>query len=243
MNNSTLYQDSKGPTKPISRFGMQDSGESGDSEIELDSPRREKQFGSKDRPGNQFETKVAGVKGRSDNPFEVSVNTKRESVQHGNPPLYSLLREEREAELDSDLLIESASEESPKREQVMKCTLKPSSPPSSPPPVSTAASPPLRERHQEEKKRERDQEEKKENPSTAPREESSTQPQQQEDKMFTQTKPEVMVSLEQRPLQDRGDKNKLSSSEEKRDTQEAELLLFLLNFNKQKGEERKERVL
>lgn len=36
---------------------------------------------------------------------------------HAPPTAYSILREEREAELDSDLFIESASEESPKREQ------------------------------------------------------------------------------------------------------------------------------
>lgn len=232
MNNSALYQDTRGPTKPC------DSGESGDSEIEPESPKREKQFNAKDRPGNPFEPTVAemnrGNKGRSSNPFEVSVSMKGETVQQGNPPLYSLLREEREAELDSDLLIESASEESPKREQVVKCTLKPSSPPSSPPPVSSAVSPPLKEKDQEVK------EEKKEKPRAAPREEFKTQPQQQEDKMFTKAKPEMMASFEQRPLEDGGNKNKVISAEEKRDAKEVELLLFLHNFNKQKGKEIKE---
>ncbi|XP_034157195.2 reticulon-1a isoform X1 [Pangasianodon hypophthalmus] len=230
VNNSALYQATKGPVKASARFGTRDSGESGDSEIEPDSPRREKHSSVKDRPGNPFEPTVAGVevnrgnKGRS----EVSVNMKKESVQHGNPPLYSLLREEREAELDSDLLIESASEESPKREQVVKCTLKPSSPPSSPPPVSSAVSPPLKVKEQEVK------EEKKEKPSAAPREESNTQPQQQEDKVFTKAKPEVMVSFEQRPLEDGGSKSTVMSTEAKKDPKEAELLLFLHNFNKQK---------
>ncbi|KAB5582199.1 hypothetical protein PHYPO_G00184400 [Pangasianodon hypophthalmus] len=232
VNNSALYQATKGPVKASGRFGTRDSGESGDSEIEPDSPRREKHSSAKDRPGNPFEPTVAGVevnrgnKGRS----EVSVNMKKESVQHGNPPLYSLLREEREAELDSDLLIESASEESPKREQVVKCTLKPSSPPSSPPPVSSAVSPPLKVKEQEVK------EEKKEKPSAAPREESNTQPQQQEDKVFTKAKPEVMVSFEQRPLEDGGSKSTVMSTEAKKDPKEAELLLFLHNFNKQKGQ-------
>lgn len=236
--NSALYQDIKGPTKPSSRFGMQDSGESGDSEMEPDSPRREKQFGARDRPGNPFEPKVASVemsrrnKGRSYNPFEVSVTSKGESVQHGNPPLYSLLREEREAELDSDLLIESASEESPKREQVVKCTLKPSPPLSSPPPVSSTVPPPLKAKEHNVK------EEKKEKASAAPREESNTQPRQQEDTMFIEAKPEVLVSFERRPLEEGGNKSTVMSTEEKRDAKEAELLLFLHNFNKQKGKER-----
>lgn len=237
MNNSTFYQETKGPTQPSARFGMQDSGESGDSEMEPDSPRREKQFSAKDRPGNPFEPKVAGVemnrgnKGNPNNPFEVSVNVKVE-LQHGHPPLYSLLREEREAELDSDLLIESASEESPKREQVVKATLKPSSPPSSPPPVNSAVSPPLKQKEQEV------QEAKKEKPSTALREETKTQPQQQEDKMLTKSKPEVTASYEQRPLEDGGNKNAVISTEEKMDAQEVEPLLILRSFNKQKGKER-----
>ncbi|KAF4089820.1 hypothetical protein AMELA_G00042880 [Ameiurus melas] len=240
MNNSALYQDTKVPMKPSSLFGMRDSGESGESEIEPDSPRREKQFSAKDRSGNPFEPSVTGVemnrgnKGRSNNPFEASVNTKGEFVQHGNPPLYSLLREEREAELDSDLLIESASEESPKREQVMKCTLKPSSPLSSPPPVSSAVSPPRKEKEQEVR------EEKKEKPSAALREESNTQTQQQEDKMLTKGKPGVTASCERRPLEDGGNTTAVISTEEKRDAKEVELLPFLHHFNKQKGKERKD---
>lgn len=230
VNNSTLYQDTRGSTKPSSRFGTQDSGESGDSEIEAD-------FGTKEGPANLFEQRAAGVemhrgeKTRSKNPFEVSVNSKREPVQHGDPALYSLLREEREAELDSDLLIESASEESPKREQVVKYTLKPSSPPSSPPPVSSTVTPPLKEREPEVK------EEKKEKPHPAPREKPSTQPQEKEDQMFT--KPEVKVSYEQHPLEDGGGKNMTISCDFKMDPEEVELLLFLQNFNKQKGKKEK----
>lgn len=219
---------------------MRDSGESGDSEAEPDSPRREKQFTARDRAGNPFEQTGGGVqvkqsnKGRSNHPFEGSVNTKGERVQHGNPPLYSLLREEREAELDSDLLIESASEESPKREQVVKCTLKPHSPPSSPPPVSSAVSPPLKQEVKEEK------EEKKEKPSAALREESNTQSQQQEDKMSPKPMPAAMPSFEQRALEDGRNKNMIISTEEKRDAEDAELLLFLHTFDKQKGKERQE---
>lgn len=212
---------------------MQDSGESGDSEIESDSPRSKKQFGAKDGPGIRFEPRAAGVemnRETSENPFEVSVNSKREPVQHGNSSLYSLLREEREAELDSDLLIESASEESPKREQVVKYTLKPSSPSSSSPPVSSAVMLPLKEREQEAK------EEKKEKPYSAPREESSTQPQEKEDQMFIKAKPEVKVSFEQHPLEDGGNKN-MMNSEVERDSEEVDLVLFLQNFNKQEGKE------
>lgn len=222
---------------------MRDSGESGDSEAEPDSPRREKQFTARDRAGNPFEPTGGGAqvkqsnKGRSNHPFEGSVNTKGEHVQHGNPPLYSLLREEREAELDSDLLIESASEESPKREQVVKCTLKPHSPPSSPPPVSSAMSPPLKQEVKEEK------EEKKEKPSGALREESNTQSQQQEDKMSPKPMPAAMPSFEQRALEDGRNKNMIISTEEKRDAEDAELLLFLHTFNKQKGKERQELLI
>lgn len=211
---------------------MRDSGESGDSEVEPDSPRREKQFGV--RPGNPFDPRAAGVetnpdnKGKSNNLFVAPVNARGEFMQHGNPPLYSLLREEREAELDSDLLIESASEESPKREQVVKCTLKPSSPPSSPPPVSSALSLNLKQKEQEVK------EEKKEKPIVVLSKISVPQP--QEEKTFTKEKPDVMMaSLEQRPLEEGGCKSTVTITEEKRDVKEAELLLFMTTFNKQKG--------
>uniref|UniRef100_A0A8C8HK31 Reticulon n=1 Tax=Oncorhynchus tshawytscha TaxID=74940 RepID=A0A8C8HK31_ONCTS len=62
----------------------------------------------------------------SNNPFEQSPSSKGGFSQAGNPfdnppsakgpTSYSILREEREAELDSELFIESANEESPKRE-------------------------------------------------------------------------------------------------------------------------------
>lgn len=59
---------------------------------------------------------------------------------HAPPTAYSILREEREAELDSDLIIESASEESPKREQGLKQGVTPPSPlvPTASPPRSAA---------------------------------------------------------------------------------------------------------
>ncbi|XP_051507847.1 reticulon-1-like isoform X1 [Myxocyprinus asiaticus] len=139
-------QNMKGTTKPSSPWAqdLQGSGdESGDSEIEQvaeesDSPaydltsKTTPTKGGFSQPSNPFEqTNYTSItdkasntfdkdqtnKVSASNPFELSGGTKGGFSQSSNPPLYSLLREEREAELDSDLLIESASEESPKREQ------------------------------------------------------------------------------------------------------------------------------
>nr|XP_046163660.1 reticulon-1-like isoform X1 [Oncorhynchus gorbuscha] len=102
------------PTPGSTKASEQDvsSAESGDSEIELVSeepPLR-----------SPLSTKS------SNNPFEQSPSSKGGFSQAGNPfdnppsakgpTSYSILREEREAELDSELFIESANEESPKRE-------------------------------------------------------------------------------------------------------------------------------
>ncbi|XP_030627537.1 reticulon-1a isoform X1 [Chanos chanos] len=102
-------------------------------------------FGQASNPFEQSHTNKENVS-QANNPFEQSSKNKRGVSQSGNPsaPLYSLLREEREAELDSDLLIESASEESPKREQGFSApklpdvtsTSTPSLIPSSPVPTS-----------------------------------------------------------------------------------------------------------
>lgn len=64
-----------------------------------------KSKGTLSQPGNPFDSPpvIKGGPGLAGN--------------HAPPTAYSILREEREAELDSDLFIESASEESPKREQ------------------------------------------------------------------------------------------------------------------------------
>lgn len=64
--------------------------------------------------------KSKGTPSQPSNPFDSPPVAKGGSMLAGNhapPTAYSILREEREAELDSDLFIESASEESPKREQ------------------------------------------------------------------------------------------------------------------------------
>ncbi|XP_061700027.1 reticulon-1a isoform X2 [Syngnathoides biaculeatus] len=93
------------------------SAESGDSEIELvseDSPKGNR---------NPFAEppKSKGTFNQSSSPFDsppvVSKVGSGLAGNHAQPAAYSILREEREAELDSDLFIESASEESPKREQ------------------------------------------------------------------------------------------------------------------------------
>ncbi|KAJ0062723.1 hypothetical protein NL108_004335 [Boleophthalmus pectinirostris] len=100
------------PVKPavVSHDGS--SAESGDSEIELVSEETNKKstnpFSQAPRstpshPSDHAPTPPKGALGLGGT--------------HTAPPTYSILREEREAELDSDLFIESASEESPKREQ------------------------------------------------------------------------------------------------------------------------------
>ncbi len=139
-------QDIKSSAKPSSPWAqdLQSSGdESGDSEIEQvaeepDSPiydltsktppakggfsqasnpfEQTSYTSATDKASNPFD-KPQTNKVSASNPFDLSGGSKGGFGQSSNPPLYSLLREEREAELDSDLLIESASEESPKREQ------------------------------------------------------------------------------------------------------------------------------
>lgn len=93
------------PVKPAVGSHDGSSAESGDSEIELVSEETTK---SSTNPFNQPPLKSTPTS----NPFDTAPAPKA-----GLPTAYSILREEREAELDSDLFIESASEESPKREQ------------------------------------------------------------------------------------------------------------------------------
>ncbi|XP_039992621.1 reticulon-1a isoform X1 [Xiphias gladius] len=92
------------------------SAESGDSEIELVSEEPPK--ASSDLFAQPPKSK--GTFSQPNNPFEnppVAKGGFGLAGNHALPTAYSILREEREAELDSDLFIESASEESPKREQ------------------------------------------------------------------------------------------------------------------------------
>lgn len=111
-------------TKASSREHDGSSAESGDSEIELVSeepPLCETGPGTK-ASSNPFAQpdKSSGAFSHSSNPFDNPPGAKGGfglTGNHAPPTAYSILREEREAELDSELFIESASEESPKREQ------------------------------------------------------------------------------------------------------------------------------
>lgn len=98
-------------TKPGVRGHEDSSAESGDSEIELVSEDPPK------ASSNPF-AEPPKSKGQPNSPFDNPPVAKGGLAgNHAPPTAYSILREEREAELDSDLFIESASEESPKREQ------------------------------------------------------------------------------------------------------------------------------
>ncbi|KAM9340901.1 reticulon-1a isoform 1-T1 [Symphorus nematophorus] len=129
-------------TKAGSREHDGSSAESGDSEIELVSEEPPK------ASSNPFAQppKSKGTVSQPNNPFDnppVAKGGFGLAGNHAPPTAYSILREEREAELDSDLFIESASEESPKREQGFsgpKPGVSPPSPlvPSTVPPRSTA---------------------------------------------------------------------------------------------------------
>ncbi|KAF7662627.1 hypothetical protein LDENG_00231030 [Lucifuga dentata] len=133
-------------TKSSSREHDGSSGESGDSEIELVSeepPLSESGFGTK-ATSNPFAQppKSKGTFSQPGNPLESPPGSKGGfglAGNHAPPTAYSILREEREAELDSDLFIESASEESPKREQGFSGPKQGVSPPS---PLAPSAIPP-----------------------------------------------------------------------------------------------------
>ncbi|XP_041668629.1 reticulon-1a isoform X1 [Cheilinus undulatus] len=103
-------------TKADSREHDGSSAESGDSEIELVSEEPPK--ASSNPFAQPPKSKATSV--QPNNPFDNPPAAKGGfglAGNHAPPTAYSILREEREAELDSDLFIESASEESPKREQ------------------------------------------------------------------------------------------------------------------------------
>ncbi|XP_072533365.1 reticulon-1a isoform X1 [Salminus brasiliensis] len=254
------------PSNPwdIPGFGGLDhdgsGAESGDSEIEqvaedLDSPRLDKVQSAKggfgqsgnpfgqpsnvsqgsDKASNPFEMQPAN-KTSASNPFELPSNVKGGFAQPGNPPLYSLLREEREAELDSDLLIESASEESPKREQGY-CPPKPSSPPA--PNISTNPISPPRpaaEPTASSQKQEKENEKEKEKPREVekPVEMVKPQPQQPEDKPRPPATGKSAAPAEQRALEDSKSKSWSSGETKAASAEKAELPPLLQNFSKQK---------
>lgn len=139
---------------------------------------------------------------------------------HAPPTAYSILREEREAELDSDLFIESASEESPKREQGFsgpKQGVSPPSPlvPSVVPPRSTAEAAPAE--------------------SLITTEKVKTPVKTEEDRPSKPKPPTAAVPPEvrlEKPHQDDMHKN---TSEGKGDLGKPATSMFLEGFNKQKG--------
>lgn len=165
------------------------SAESGDSEIELVSEEPPK------ASSNPFTEppKNKGTFSQSNNPFDNPPITKAGFSLAGGPApptAYSILREEREAELDSDLIIESASEESPKREQGTGGPKQGATPPSplvsstSPPrsaPEAVPAQPPTGEKAKSPVKAEEDRPSKPKPPTAAvPPEVRSEKPQQED---------------------------------------------------------------
>ncbi|XP_059373311.1 reticulon-1-like isoform X2 [Carassius carassius] len=194
-----------------------------------------------DKASNPFD-KPQTNKVSASNPFELSGGIKGGFGQASNPPLYSLLREEREAELDSDLLIESASEESPKREQEYSTPKPPeiSSPlttgVTSSKPITTSCTtpspfidPPASTLKVTEKEKE------KENENAAPVEKPKPQP---EDNWSNEPRPVVMgtstVTPEQNSSQQKENKSK-SSIVSSTTEEEADLSLLLQSINRQKG--------
>ncbi|KAM4540855.1 reticulon-1a isoform 1-T1 [Fundulus diaphanus] len=127
------FRSNSGP-KAGSRDHEGSSAESGDSEIELVSEELPK---ASSNPFTEPQKNKA-TSSQPHNPFDNPLVTKA-GVGPAPPTAYSILREEREAELDSDLVIESASEESPKREQGVGGPKQGAAPPS---PLVSSASPP-----------------------------------------------------------------------------------------------------
>lgn len=205
-------------TKAGSREHDGSSAESGDSEIELVSEEPSK------ASSNPFAQppKTKSDFSQPNNPFDNPPVTRGGfglAGNHAPPTAYSILREEREAELDSDLFIESASEESPKREQGFsgpKQGISPPSPlvPSVAAPRSTAeavpAEPLLPVKFQTIVKPEEDRPSKPKPPTAA-------------------VPPEVRL---EKPHQDDMHKH---TYEEKGDLGKPAVSMFLKGFNKQKG--------
>ncbi|CAB1445038.1 unnamed protein product [Pleuronectes platessa] len=149
----------------------------------------------------------------------VSEEPPKASGNHAPPTAYSILREEREAELDSDLFIESASEESPKREQGIsgpKQGVNPASPlvPSTVPPRSAAEAVPA---------------------ESLVTEKVKTQVKTEEDRSSKPKPPTAAVPPEvrlEKPVQDDMHKR---TTEGKEDQEKPGASVFPVRFNKQKG--------
>lgn len=142
------------PTLPLyAKVTDVSSGDSGDSEIELVSEEPSPQA-----PSSAYMTFSKGPSTPPPAPATTQAPVSA-SVPCFNPPpglasapisaamQYSILREEREAELDSELALESCEEESPKRfpldssTKVCKVNLQPAEPPS--PSATVTAAPPV----------------------------------------------------------------------------------------------------
>ncbi|XP_062252990.1 reticulon-1a isoform X1 [Platichthys flesus] len=194
------------------------SAESGDSEIELVSEEPPK------ASGNPFAQppKSKGAFSQPNNPFDnppVAKGGFGLAGNHAPPTAYSILREEREAELDSDLFIESASEESPKREQGIsgpKQGVTPASPlvPSTVPPHSAAEAVPA---------------------ESLVTEKVKTQMKSDEDRSSKPKPPTAAVPPEvrlEKPVQDDMHKR---TTEGKEDQEKPGASVFPVRFNKQKA--------
>ena len=194
------------------------SAESGDSEIELVSEEPPK------ASSNPFAQppKSKGAFSQPNNPFDnppVAKGGFGLAGNHAPPTAYSILREEREAELDSDLFIESASEESPKREQGIggpKQGVNPASPlvPSTVPPRSAAEAVPA---------------------ESLVTEKVKTQVKTEEDRSSKPKPPTAAIPPEvrlEKPLHDNMHKH---TTEGKEDLEKPGASVFPEGFNKQKG--------
>lgn len=206
-------------TKAGSREHDGSSAESGDSEIELVSEEPPK------ASSNPFAQPPAskGTFSQPNNPFDnppVAKGGFGPAGNHATPTAYSILREEREAELDSDLFIESASEESPKREQGFsgpKQGVSPPSPlvPSAVPPRSTAEAVPAEPLVTEKVK---------------------TPVKTEEDRPSKPKPPTAAVPPEVRSERLHQDDMPMHTSEDKGDVGKPAASISLEGFNKQKGQ-------
>lgn len=202
-------------TKPGSRDHDGSSAESGDSEIELVSEEPPK--ASSNPFAEPPKSKVTFS--QANNPFDnppVAKGGFGLTGGHAPPTAYSILREEREAELDSDLIIESASEESPKREQGLKQGAAPPSPlvPTTTPPRRTTEAVSVE-------------------PLTA---EKVKNPVKTEEDRYSKPKPPTAaVPPEVRSEKKHQEDMHKPTSEGKGDTGKPAVSLLLEGFNKQKG--------
>ncbi|XP_062325581.1 reticulon-1a isoform X1 [Osmerus eperlanus] len=231
-----------GSTQPSSMAASRDqdgsSAESGDSEIELVSEEpfsRPAAPSSATSTNNPFEPPPSnkGTFSPAGNPFDSTPPVKGGLGLTGHPAppsAYSILREEREAELDSELFIESASEESPKREQG-SAGPKQGAPSPLIPPTTTPSPTPAPARS---------------SPQPAPAEplasslvkpsndKSKSPTKMEEDRPSKPKPPTAAVPPEVRPLEDLGGKSQLAG-EGRGDQGKPDAPVLMKGFDKQKA--------